>query len=369
MTKERPEILLVFDRRVRDVYILPSDLSRLEVFADWEWLDLESGEGRENFCPNEDRSAIERLRENVSHVDGIVVCHGSPMVSEQIMAAASSLKIIGELEGDRFAYRIDIENAWKRGIRAVDTTNGSSYPVSEWALALVLISLRNAGAYFRRIFSGDTRHPSVDDPGYLNAELTGKKVGLIGCGHIGRRLIQLLRPFEVEISVYDPYLSNEMADALGFTMTSFDNVLSRPDVVVCLAPLTPRTRGMIGKRELALIPPGSVFVNVSRGAVVDSEALIERLKRGDIIAGLDVFDTEPIPPTNEIIGLPNVFLSPHIAGVTAASRTRFFTLMVDELTRFFNGDETLFNLTPNSLANRSGEDTVGGAVVSSNINR
>ena len=125
---------------------------------------------------------------------------------------------------------------------------------------------------------------------------------------------------------------------------------------------------MIGKRELALIPSGSVFVNVSRGAVVDSVALIERLKRGDIVAGLDVFDPEPIPPTSEIIGLPNVFLSPHIAGVTAASRTRFFTLMVDELTRFFNGDGTLFNLTPNSLANRRGEDAVGGTEAASNTN-
>ena len=272
MTKEHPKILLVFDQRVRDIYILPSDLDRLEVFADWEWLELEGGE---NFGPNEDPSAVERLLEGASDVDGIVVCHGSPMVSDQIMANAPSLKVIGELEGDRFAYRIDVECAWKRGIRTIDTTNGSSYPVSEWALALILISLRNAGAYFRRIISGDTSRPNVDDPGYLNAELTGKKVGLIGCGHIGRRLIQLLQPFDVEISVYDPYLSIDMADALGFTKTSFENVLSRPDVVVCLAPLTPRTKGMIGKRELELFPPGRVFVNVPRGAVVDSDALIE----------------------------------------------------------------------------------------------
>jgi phosphoglycerate dehydrogenase-like enzyme len=352
MTNKGPKILLVFDKRVREVYILQSDLERLESFADWDWLELEGGE---NFGPNENATAIEALRNSVGDVDGIVVCHGSPMVSDEIMSNAPRLKVVGELEGDRFAYRIDVESAWKRGILTVDTTNGSSYPVSEWALALILISLRNAGAYFRRIISGDTSRPSVDDPGYVNAELTGKKVGLIGCGHIGRRLIRLLRPFDVKISVYDPYLSTEMADALGFTKTSFENVLSRPDVVVCLAPLTLRTKGMIGKRELDLIPPGRVFVNVSRGAIVDSDALIERLRQGDIIAGLDVFDPEPIPPTSEIIKLPNVFLSPHIAGVTATSRTRFFTLMVDELTRFFYGDETLFNLTPNSLANRRGQ--------------
>ena len=98
-------------------------------------------------------------------------------------------------------------------------------------------------------------------------------------------------------------------------------------------------------------------MNVSRGAIVDSDALVARLKRGDIVAGLDVFDPEPIPPDSEIIGLPNTFLSPHIAGVTRVSYQRFFSLMVDELERFFRGDEPLFELTPRSLANRRGSAT------------
>ena len=132
-------------------------------------------------------------------------------------------------------------------------------------------------------------------------------------------------------------------------------MLAGSDAVVCLAPLTPATRRMIGRRELDLLRPGAVLVNVSRGAIVDPEALIARLRRGDVVAGLDVFDPEPIPADSPIKDLPNVFLSPHIAGVTAASRARFFALMVDELERFFHGHETLFDLTPRSLANRRGE--------------
>ncbi len=85
-----------------------------------------------------------------------------------------------------------MEAAWERGIRTVDTTNGISYPVAEWTLALILVSLRNAGAYFRRIIAGDTDFSRNDDPGYLRGDLTGKRVELIGCGHIGRRLIQFL---------------------------------------------------------------------------------------------------------------------------------------------------------------------------------
>jgi phosphoglycerate dehydrogenase-like enzyme len=145
-----------------------------------------------------------------------------------------------------------------------------------------------------------------------------------------------------------------MAEALGFLQTSLENVLSQCDVIVCLVPLTPGTRGMLGQRELDLIPAGAVFVNVSRGAVVDSNALIARLKRGDIIAGLDVFDPEPIPPDSEITQLPNVFLSPHIGAHTGDPYRPFFELMVDELDRFFHGHETYFDLTPRSQANRTG---------------
>ena len=356
MTGFRPRVLIVCNRGVRDASLLPADLDRLSVIADWEWLQLEGGV---SFGPNEDPGAVRRLMERVGDVDCVVVSHGSPMISAEVMDGSPNLKIIGELEGDRFAYRIDVESAWERGIRTVDTTHGSSYPVAEWALGLILISLRNAGESFRKILAGDTAKPARDDFGYVHGELTGKRVGLIGCGHIGRRLVKLLRPFEVDICVYDPYLASEMPDAIGVVKTSLENVLSKSDVIVCLAPHTPATEGMIGQRELDMVPSNSVFVNVSRGAVVDSDALIARLKRGDIVAGLDVFDPEPIPPDSEIIRLPNTFLSPHIAGVTLTSRERFFTLMVDELERFFRGEEPLFELTPRSLANRRGSKTDG----------
>lgn len=350
MAMFRPTVLLVCNQWIRDTYMRPSDLERLHVFADWEWLQCQGGQsGGAN--TDEVTQVIERLGD----ADSLVVSVGAPRLSAEVMDQAPKLRFIGDMEGDRFAGRIDVEAAWERGIRTVDTTNGSSYPVAEWALALMLISLRNAGALFRGIIAGGYGRSS-EDPGYLRGDLTGKRVGLIGCGHIGRRLIKFLRPFEVDIRVYDPYLPREMADALGFLQTSLDNILSQSDVIVCLAPLTPRTHGMIGQRELDLIPSGAVLVNVSRGAIIRSDALIARLKRGDIIAGLDVFDPEPIPADSEIRQLENVFLSPHIAGVTAASAPRMFTLMVDELGRFFHGHETLFDLTPRSIANRRGSE-------------
>ena len=155
--------------------------------------------------------------------------------------------------------------------------------------------------------------------------------------------------------MYDPFLPPEKPEALGILQTSLDNLMAQCDVIVCLAPLTPGTQGMIGQRELDLIPSGSVLVNVSRGGIIDSDALITRLKCGDICAGLDVFDPEPIPPGSKILSMPNVFLSPHIGYYSGKPYPDFFGLMVDELERFFTGHATYFDLSPRSKANRTAD--------------
>lgn len=351
----RPKLLLICDERVRNNYLPPAEIERLESFADWDWVQMEGGGIYETNTDPEDRA---RLMERIQDAEGFILCHGGPRIDAEIMAHAPNLRILGELEGDRFASRIDLEAAWARKIRTIDTTNGSSYPVAEWALAMILMALRNAGARFREIITGRSDEAAKNRRD-MAGMLTGRRVGLIGCGHIGRRLIDYLRPFNTDVWVHDPYLPPEIADLVGCLQTSMDNVFSECDVVVCLAPLTPKTRGMIGQHELELLRPGTAFVNVSRGAIVDSDALVERLKKGDITAALDVFDPEPIPADNEIIGLPSVFLSPHFAAITGDQYPHFFGLMVDELERFFAGHETRFDLTPRSQANREGLDPEG----------
>ncbi len=350
MSEDRPKVLVACSQRVHDTYLPPKEIARLETFADWAWF---ASEGGGIYHSNSNPEDAARLREQIGDYDALVIADGCPTIDGAVLDKAPRLRLIGELEGDRFASRIDLDAAWQRDIRTLDVTNGSSYPVAEWALGLTLVSLRNAGAFFRNILAGRTKR-EPEELAKIQGRLTNKRVGLIGCGHMGRRLIKLLRPFETEIWVHDPYLPREMAEALGFLQTSLDNVLTQCDVIVCLVPLTPGTHGMIGARELELIPSGRTFVNVSRGQVVDSQALIARLKRGDIMAGLDVFDPEPIPPDSEIIKLPNVFLSPHLGARTGDPHPHFFRLMVDELDRFFHGHETYFDLTPSAKANRLG---------------
>ena len=347
----RPNLLLACNRGVREGCLTSADVERLERVADWSWFECEGG-GIET--TNEDPTAAEELIARVGDKDGLIVCHGSPTVDDRVLDAAPKLRIVGELEGDRFASRLDLEALWRRGVRTVDTNNASSYPVADWALALMLIAVRNGSCHYRRMIAGETR---VDAAALETGAgtLTGREIGLVGCGHMGRRLIRLLQPFEpARVWVHDPYLPTEMAEVVGFVQTSLEHVLGHCGVIVCLAPLTPGTRRMIGKAELDLIRPGCTFVNVSRGPIVDPQALIERLKRGDITAGLDVFDPEPVPPDSEILELSNVFLSPHIGWYSPAVKEQYFTLMVDELERFFGGHETWFDLTPRSRDNRRG---------------
>jgi len=289
-----------------------------------------------------------RFVEFTRDLDMVMISHGAPRLTGAMFDAAPRLRFVGELEGDRFARRIDVDAAGERGVKVVDTTHGSSYPVSEWALAMMMIGLRDAGHLFRRMIAGDLITPDEKraSPGFVHGELTGKRVGLIACGHIGRRLLELLEPFHCDILVHDPYLPKVLADIYDVSLTSLDAVMARADVVVCLAPLTDATRGLIGARELELLRPGAVFVNVSRGAVVRSDALVARLRRGDIVACLDVFDPEPVPADSQVRGMGNVFLTPHIAGVTADCGPRFIDLMIDEMARFLAGDETRHDLRP-----------------------
>ncbi len=358
MNNSRPIVGLASTRQVRDTYIGPADLARLEQIADFRWQEFNEDSSWDE-APQTAPEVQAQLTEFARDLDALIVCHGSPRIGPEVFSAVERLTLVGELEGDRFARRIDVEAARKHGSRAVDTTHGSSYPVSEWALGMMLIGLRNAGTHFRKMIAGEhwgtPEQRSTASEFAMNQELTGKKVGLIGGGFIARRLIELLKPFRTEIFVHDPYIGADVAYAYDFTLTSLENVMSLPDIVVCLVPITPGTHGMLGAHEFAKMRSGSVFVNVSRGAVVQSDALIERLRSGDIVACLDVFDPEPVPVDSSVRSMPNVFLTPHIAGTTLRGATRFFEEMVNELERHFAGHETLFDLTPQTMSNRRGE--------------
>jgi phosphoglycerate dehydrogenase-like enzyme len=343
----RKQVGLACYEDVHRRYLDTGDITRLEAAADFCFQPFAVASGRDSPAPR-NPAAESGLADFVSNLDVLVVGDGAPYVSAAVIAAAPNLTLLGELDGDRFGYRLDIAAAHSRGVRVVDTSHASSWPTAEWALGLALVGLRNAGAFFRLMITHEqTAFPFAEraGPGYDGAELTGKQVGMIGFGHLARRLVELLRPFQVEIVVFDPFVSRELAEHYGIALGSLQAVLAA-DVVFVLVPHTPTTDGMLSDAELELLRPGAVLVNVSRGKIIKTAPLLARLERGDIVACLDVFDPEPVPLDSPFLDLPNVFLSPHLAGVTEESRRRFFSLMVDECLRHFDGLDPLAELTP-----------------------
>ena len=354
---DKIKVGLACTRQYKERGVKPHEVERLERFATFEWHEFNETSDWYN-PPDSTPDVISELTEFASSLDALIVCHGAPRVTGEVLDGAPSVRLVGELEGDRFAQRIDVDACTERGVIAVDTTHASSLPVSEWALAMMMMGLKKVGAHFRRMITDaewGTGYQRATEPDFqMMGDLTGRTVGLIGGGNIARRLIELLAPFRVNILLHDPYLPRELASAMNFTMTSLENVLSMPDVVVCLVPHTPATEGMLGARELNMIRPGTVFVNVSRGQVVQSNALIERLSKDDIYACLDVFDPEPVPTDSPVRQMWNVFLTPHIASTTDGSGISFFSEMIDELDRFRLGHHTKHDLMPRTLANRTG---------------
>jgi D-3-phosphoglycerate dehydrogenase len=346
----RPRVGLACSADVRRRYLDERDVVRLEGVADFSVREFSVVAGADG-TPVADPAAQDALGEFARPLDVLLVCHGSPRVDATVLARAPSVRLLGDLEGDRFGYRIDVAAVHERGVRVVDTSHGSSYPTAEWALGLALIGLRNAGALFRRAVAHEPFFVAWDErsgPGYDGAELAGKRVGMIGFGHVARHLVRLLAPFGVAVRAFDPFARRELAEPYDVEFTALEPVM-QSDVVFVLVPQTPATEGMLGAVQLEWLRTGAVLVNVSRGTVIDPVALLARLRRGDVVACLDVFDPEPPPLDSSLLDLPNVFVTPHIAGVTEESRRRFFSLMVDECLRHFSGVDPWWELTPQSV--------------------
>jgi phosphoglycerate dehydrogenase-like enzyme len=209
---------------------------------------------------------------------------------------------------------IDLEACTKRGIAVTITPDGIRRPLASAAVALILalahrLVERNSAFHEGRWAEGKF--------GLLGTGLAGRTVGVIGFGNIGREIVRLLQPFELRVLVSTPRLSAEEAAAAGVSRVQLDDLLRTADVVVVCCPLTPETTRLLDRRRLALLKETAFLVNVARGPIVDQAALVEALRGGRIAgAGLDVFEREPVPPGDPLLGLPNVVAAPHSLGYT-----------------------------------------------------
>jgi D-3-phosphoglycerate dehydrogenase len=270
-----------------------------------------AGEVVELFAPGADAERAWAL------ADGLVI-RTSPLPAARI-AACTRLKVIGKHGVG--VDNIDIAAATRAGIVVFNTPGANALAVAECAVALMLAVVKRMRACHDLVASG-----RFAERGPLRVgDLSGKTLGLVGGGRIAGEVARICRHgFGMTILVYDPHAGEAQAAAMGAEQIhALDAMLARADIVSIHTPLTAETRGLLGRGRLAHMKQGAVLINTARGGIVDEGALAEALAAGRLGgAGLDVFESEPPEAGNPLLALPNVVLSPHVAGITEDSARR-----------------------------------------------
>jgi phosphoglycerate dehydrogenase-like enzyme len=238
--------------------------------------------------------------------------------------------------------RVDVEAARKAGVPVASNGGANAIAVAEHTLLLMLAVLKQLVRFHLDVVAGRWRPPaSSESPVY---ELAGRTVGIVGLGHIGKKVARRVAAFDARVQYYDIVrLGAAEEDALGVRFVLLSELLRTSDVVTLHVPLTDATRAMIGARELALMKPGAILVNTCRGPVVDEVALHQALKDRRLGgAGLDVLVDEPPAKDHPLFGLPTVTLTPHSAGPTWENWTARFRNGFDNIERVAAGRKPLW---------------------------
>ena len=273
----------------------------------------------------------DELVERVRDVDVLVV-RSRTKVTRRVLEAAERLKAV--IRAGVGVDNIDVEAAREKGVTLVNTPREPADSVAELTMAFALCLARKIPSLDRSMKQG------LWLKGEAGMELKGRTMGLIGLGAIGSAVARLAKAFGMRVVAYDPYVSEDYAKQLGVELVGFDEILASADFLSVHVPLTPETKGMIGREEIAKMKDGAFIINTSRGGVVDEDALYEALKAGKLGgAALDVYSKEPPPPDHPLIKLDNVVCTPHIGGSTVDAQLRIALTMADDLLRIARGEE------------------------------
>ncbi len=230
---------------------------------------------------------------------------------------------------------VDVEACTEAGVVVVNQAGGNAGSVAEHALGMLL-------TLSKRIIEADRalrRDPNVNRNALIGTEAQGRTIGIVGLGHVGRRIAELCKGLlGMKVLAYDPYLSATEIAAGGGEKVGLDELLRRSDYVSINCPLTKESRGMIGAREFALMQPHAFFITTARGFIHDEAALLQAL-RGKLIAGagLDVWSKEPPPPEHPLLQFDNVLASPHTAGVTREARMNMARIAAEQMLDVLDG--------------------------------
>jgi glyoxylate reductase len=270
-----------------------------------------------------------------------VYTYGHPPVGPELLDRLPGVRVVSNFGVG--VDHIDLAAAAARGIPVGNTPGILDGATADLAFALLL-------AAGRRVVEGDrhARGPNFlrYDPSYmLGREAHGSTLGVFGLGRIGEQIARRARAFDMTVLYHNRNRKPAAEAALGVQYAARDELLAGADYVVLTVPLTPQTRGLIGRAELGRMKPTAVLVNVARGAVVDQEALAEALANRRIFAAaLDVTDPEPLPRDHPLLKLENVIITPHLGSATEQTRRRMAEVSVENLLAGLEGRELPFRV-------------------------
>ncbi|MET8221025.1 hydroxyacid dehydrogenase [Streptomyces hirsutus] len=314
-------------------------------------LDAEAHEALAALCdpvplPLLDDFTTPRARAVLADVDLLVTGWGCPPLDAEVLRAAPRLRAVVHAAGSVRGHVTDA--CWERGIEVSSAAAANAVPVAEYTLAMILLTgkrvLESARDYRSARARPDRLRPDRSTGNHR------RTVGILSASLIGRRVIDLLRPHDIDVLLHDPYVDDKEAAGLGVRRVELAELFRQSDTVSVHTPLLPETRGLVGRELIDSMRPDAVLVNTARGAVVDQDALTDAALAGRIRAVLDVTEPEVLPPEHPLWSCENVLLTPHLAGSQGNELRRLADLALVEIRRWAAGDGFLHPVRRERLA-------------------
>lgn len=280
-----------------------------------------------------DDLTTDRATALLADADLLVTGWGCPPLDERVLAAAPRLRAVVHTAGSVRGHVTDA--CWERGIEVSSAAAANALPVAEYTLAMILLTGKRALERARAYRAARRRVDPLATPRSVGNHR--RTVGILSASLIGRRVVDLLRPHDVEVLLHDPYVSDADAAALGVERVGLAELFTRADTVSVHTPLLPETRGLVGRALIDSMRPDAVLINTARGAVIDQDALTDAVLAGRVRAVLDVTDPEVLPPDHPLWDCENVLITPHLAGSQGNEWRRLADLAVAETARWASG--------------------------------
>jgi phosphoglycerate dehydrogenase-like enzyme len=318
--------------KTRDTFIPPQVAAVIEEMGAVQW-----NEAEEDFTADE-------FREKLKGVEVCITGWGCRSLDKRVLENADRLKLVAHTGGSVAPLVSDY--LYEKGVRVISGNWLYAESVAEGVIAYILASLRRIPYYNDRLHKGFWQEENDYNEGLLD-----QTVGLVGFGMTAKLLTNMLKLLRTAIKVYDPYVPDSTFTKYGVKKAGLEEIFSTSKVISLHAPRIPETFHMVGKKLLSMIPDGAVFINTSRGSVVNESELEEELAKNRFKAVLDVYETEPLPESSPLRTMENVILIPHMAGPTIDRRPVVTMHLLEDIRNFFEGRALMYEI-PKEYASR-----------------